>query len=115
MVAGLGGLLLVDAVGGALRGAVGVAGPGGILGLALVAAGASLALGARVGLAATALCFLAAVLMADRLHRTQRLLPALPVGVLAVALGYAVFSERRRLLGHTGASRAPRAPGRGDG
>jgi hypothetical protein len=103
MVVAFGVLVLANGAIGAMRGDVAAAGPGGVLGLGLIACGLALVLARRAVLAGIALCFLTAVAMADHLHRTARLVPALPVGVLAVALGYALLAERRRIFDAGGA------------
>jgi hypothetical protein len=103
MVVAFGVLVLASGVIGAMRGVVADVGAGGVLGLGLIACGLVLVFGRHAALAGVALCFLTAFAMAVRLHRTEALVPALPLGVLAVALGYALMSERRRirrLVGH---------------
>jgi len=108
MLVVLGAVLAADGAIAASKGAVEVAGPGLVVGLALLATGVALVLRRRVLFAGIALCFLAALAMADRLHRTARLVPALPLGILAVALGYALLAERRRIVRERAGKPPPR-------
>ena len=100
-----GALLVGGAILAFARGSVAEVVPAGTLGLGLVATGGMALRGKRAVLgAAISLTFLTAALMAVRLHQTERLLPSLPVGLLAFCLCAALVGERRR--------RAPPAPKR---
>ncbi|MBL9087173.1 MAG: TMEM14 family protein [Planctomycetia bacterium] len=90
-------LVLAGGVIGFLKGSAASLAAGGSIGLGLVACGAAMWAGRRAAiLPAIALCFVTAIAMAQRLHATGKLVPNLPVGVLAIALGYVLLAERRR-------------------
>ncbi|MFO0933787.1 MAG: TMEM14 family protein [Planctomycetota bacterium] len=97
MVLVFGVLVLAGGVIGGLKGSVASAGSGGAIGLGLVGCGAAMWAGRRAAiLPAIALCFVTALAMAQRVTVTGKLVPGLPVGVLAVALTYVLLAERRR-------------------
>lgn len=90
-------LVLAGGVIGGLKGSVASAGAGGAIGLGLVGCGAAMLAGRRAAiLPSIALCFVTALAMAQRVHATGKLVPGLPVGVLAIALTYVLLAERRR-------------------
>jgi uncharacterized membrane protein (UPF0136 family) len=96
-VVAFGVLVIVGATIGFVKGSTASLASGGPIGVGLVVAGLLSHRGLRAGPpAALALCALTAVVMAVRLASTGSLLPALPVGVLAVALVVAMLADRRR-------------------
>ena len=97
MVLVFGALVLAGGVIGWSKGSAASLAAGGSIGLGLIACGAAMWAGRRAAiLPAIALCFVTAVAMAQRLHATGKLVPNLPVGVLAVAVGFVLLAERRR-------------------
>jgi uncharacterized membrane protein (UPF0136 family) len=101
MVVAFGALVVLGGVIGFWKGSAASLASGGSLGLTLAAAGILMVRGVRAAVgAAIALTFVTALLMAWRLHTTGRLVPSLPVGVLAMAIfGALVADRRRRALG----------------
>jgi uncharacterized membrane protein (UPF0136 family) len=96
-VVAFGVLVIVGATIGFLKGSSASLASGGPIGVGLVAAGLLSVRGLRIGPpAALALCALTALVMALRLHQTGSLVPALPVGLLAAALVFAILADRRR-------------------
>jgi len=107
MVLVFGVLVLAGGVIGSLKGSVASAVAGGAIGLGLVGCGAAMLAGRRAALPAIALSFVTALAMAQRVYATGKLVPGLPVGVLAVAVTYVLLAERRR---RTVAGRPAAAP-----
>jgi hypothetical protein len=109
MVLGLAGLLLALAARGVARASAVEAGPAGVLGIGLLGAGIGLLWRRRVAeRIALVLSFFAAAAMAARATESGRVVPALPVGLVALALAWAILAERRRL-----AASDPRRASRG--
>jgi uncharacterized membrane protein (UPF0136 family) len=97
LVVAFGLLVLLGAGIGFAKGSTASLASGGPIGVGIVVAGALSLRGMRAGPpAALALSALTAGVMAWRLATTGSLLPALPVGVLALALFLALLADRRR-------------------
>jgi hypothetical protein len=106
LVLGLATLLAALALLGFARGSVVEAGPAAVVAVGLFAAGVALALRRRAAeRVALGLCFAAAVAMAARATQSGRVLPALPVGALALALAWTIAAERRRVRARQGRDR----------
>lgn len=99
LVVAFGVLVVAGGAFGALKGSVASLAAGGTLGLGIAVGGLFLLRGREAWFPTIALCFLTAVGMAQRLHATGKLVPSLPVGILAIALAYALVADRRRALG----------------
>lgn len=99
LVVAFGVLVVLGGALGALKGSVASLAAGGTLGLGIAVGGAFLLRGRQAWFPTIALCFLTAVGMAQRLHASGFFVPSLPVGLMAIALAYALVADRRRALG----------------